>query len=246
MELDSYTKNFFRAMDDHEFLDCFSYARESWFTLERPKTELVSFGGCYTSAQIALRKEGLETTPQNKRTVSRISLNSSPPTDRSRPVPRPISPPSGHRRRIRSFSSSEYSSSSEEGIEKSKDVSLVRKKARVVLHANHTSAFRGVSCCGKDRKYQARIRDGSKVHYLGRFDNEFDAAIKYDEAARSHKGDSAIPNFMPMTAQECQALRAHYFENGNQILSDFHKFLFQGTLERLEMKRAKKAAITST
>jgi len=31
-----------------------------------------------------------------------------------------------------------------------------------------TSLFRGVSCCGKDRKFQARIRDGNQVHYLGR------------------------------------------------------------------------------
>jgi len=99
-----------------------------------------------------------------------------------------------------------------------------------------------VSCCGKDRKFQARIRDGSKVHYLGRFDNEFDAAVKYDEAARSHKGDSAMPNFVELKPEECQALRAHFFANNQQILPEFHKFLFQGTLERLEMKKNRKGA----
>lgn len=119
-----------------------------------------------------------------------------------------------------------------------------RKKVKMSL-VTHTSAFRGVSCCGKDRKFQARIRDGSKVHYLGRFDNEFDAAMKYDEAARSHKGDLAMPNFIEMTEDERQKLRNHYFENGHTILPEFQHYLFQGTSERFEMKRSSRKLLLS-
>lgn len=64
------------------------------------------------------------------------------------------------------------------------------------------------------------------MHYLGRFNNDFDAAIKYDEASRSHKGDRSIPNFVEMTPLETQQLRQHYFANGHTISSEFERFLF--------------------
>lgn len=60
-----------------------------------------------------------------------------------------------------------------------------------------TSFFRGVSCCGKDRKWQARIRDSNKVKYLGRYASQIDAAFAYDAAARARKGDRAPTNFVP-------------------------------------------------
>jgi len=175
-----------------------------------------------------------------KRSGSTSSTVTSPELRKAKPLPRPISPKSTERRRLRTYStddeeddSSENESESSSGNTKS---NASRKRAKPSVTASHTSAFRGVSCCGKDRKFQARIRDGSKVHYLGRFDNEFDAAIKYDEAARSHKGDAAVPNFVAMTPEETLALREHYFANGHHVLPEFHRFLYQGTLERLELK----------
>ena len=181
---------------------------------------------------------------QPKRSSSTSAFETSPDSRRARALARPISPSSSERRRVRTYSFSDSSSSKDE--ESSEDGEPERvttsKKRRTTVATSHTSAFRGVSCCGKDRKFQARIRDGSKVHYLGRFDNEYDAALKYDEAARSHKGDSATPNFVLMTPEECDALRLHYFSNDQQVQPEFYRFLNQGTLERLEAKRSKKAA----
>lgn len=66
---------------------------------------------------------------------------------------------------------------------------------------------------------------------MGRFNNDFDAAIKYDEASRNHKGDRSIPNFIEMTFAEKQALRAHYFANGQTIQPSMEHFLFQYNAE---------------
>jgi len=125
------------------------------------------------------------------------------------------------------------------GTSKSKASSSGKRRASSAgqLVGPFTSSFRGVSCCGKDRKFQARIRDGCKVHYLGRFDNEFDAAIKYDEAARQHKGDLAMPNFVEMTPTQKADLEADYFANNRTFSVKFHPFLMPGTLERLELAR---------
>lgn len=58
-----------------------------------------------------------------------------------------------------------------------------------------SSAYRGVSKCSKDGRWQARIRVKRHVTYLGRFVREEDAARRYDEAAREHHGDKAVLNF---------------------------------------------------
>lgn len=120
-----------------------------------------------------------------------------------------------------------------------------KQSAAAANGAQFTSSFRGVSCCGKDRKFQARIRDGSKVYYLGRFENEFDAAAKYDEAARQHKGELAISNFMEMSNEEVQELKADYFANSRSFSSRFHALLMPGTLERLELASKNAAAATA-
>ena len=57
------------------------------------------------------------------------------------------------------------------------------------------SFFRGVSSSGNDGKWQARIRAGGKIHYLGRYESEEDAALAYDEAAIMCHGVAAITNF---------------------------------------------------
>jgi len=59
-----------------------------------------------------------------------------------------------------------------------------------------TSAFRGVSRCTKDGRWQARIRVSKEVVYLGRFPTEEQAARRYDEAARLHHGKAAMLNFV--------------------------------------------------
>jgi hypothetical protein len=178
------------------------------------------------------------------RSDSTTSVETSPLHRRVKAISRPISPQATEKRRLRTFSTDESDSPSESSSEdegfSGRSAKPQRKRSRLSSNGVlHTSVFRGVSCCGKDRKFQARIRDGSKVHYLGRFDNEFDAALRYDEAARSHKGDSATPNFVEMTVQEVRLLREHYFANNQTILPEFYRFLSQTTMERVELKRQK-------
>lgn len=61
--------------------------------------------------------------------------------------------------------------------------------------AMKSSDFRGVSKCAKDGRWQARIRVGKKVKYLGRFRTEQAAAERYDEAALALHGRRANLNF---------------------------------------------------
>eukprot|EP00511_Aplanochytrium_stocchinoi_P009231 CAMPEP_0204865678 /NCGR_PEP_ID=MMETSP1348-20121228/12580_1 /ASSEMBLY_ACC=CAM_ASM_000700 /TAXON_ID=215587 /ORGANISM="Aplanochytrium stocchinoi, Strain GSBS06" /LENGTH=279 /DNA_ID=CAMNT_0052017125 /DNA_START=251 /DNA_END=1090 /DNA_ORIENTATION=- len=58
-----------------------------------------------------------------------------------------------------------------------------------------SSKYRGVSRCSKDGRWQARIRIGSTVKYLGRFRTELEAAECYDVAAYQYHGARAMPNF---------------------------------------------------
>lgn len=69
---------------------------------------------------------------------------------------------------------------------------LKKKKARSLVRS---SGFRGVSRCSKDGRWQARIRIGETVRYLGRFMTQEEAALCYDNAARIHHGPKAILNF---------------------------------------------------
>mmetsp|Transcript_11906 Transcript_11906/g.19385 ORF Transcript_11906/g.19385 Transcript_11906/m.19385 type:complete len:288 (+) Transcript_11906:1281-2144(+) len=76
-----------------------------------------------------------------------------------------------------------------------------------------TSKFRGVSCCGRDRKWQARIRQGSKIIYLGRYSTQLDAALAYDEAARTLRGKDAAVNFVSMDPAQKEKIRQFYRDN---------------------------------
>jgi hypothetical protein len=58
-----------------------------------------------------------------------------------------------------------------------------------------TSRFKGVSWCRRDNRWQAGIQQNGQRKALGRFDTEVDAALAYDEAARSLFGEFARLNF---------------------------------------------------
>mmetsp|Transcript_48164 Transcript_48164/g.105034 ORF Transcript_48164/g.105034 Transcript_48164/m.105034 type:complete len:369 (+) Transcript_48164:206-1312(+) len=80
--------------------------------------------------------------------------------------------------------------------------------------ARQTSTFRGVSCCGKDRKWQARIRDANRVRYLGRYHTEVEAALEYDKVAREIKGSKAPTNFLPLSHEVTEAVKQSFAEHG--------------------------------
>ena len=77
-------------------------------------------------------------------------------------------------RRPAHFESGEWTDTADDDDEDDEPASpRSSKKKKRPSQAHNKSArppsmFRGVSCCGNDRKWQARIRDGAQVHYLGR------------------------------------------------------------------------------
>jgi len=64
-----------------------------------------------------------------------------------------------------------------------------------VLTSKNTSGFRGVYLDSQSGKWHARVQDGSKVKYIGRFSDPEDAAKAYDHAASEIHGDKARLNF---------------------------------------------------
>jgi hypothetical protein len=57
------------------------------------------------------------------------------------------------------------------------------------------SKYRGVNWQKKNNKWLAQIKNDGKVHYLGCFEDEEEAARAYDRAARAHHGEKAQLNF---------------------------------------------------
>jgi len=88
-----------------------------------------------------------------------------------------------------------------------------------------SSSFWGVSRCGRDRKWQSQIRYESKIKYLGRFTTQVEAALVYDEHARSLKGSKTPTNFIPLNPE----MRSHLVEetsrNRGMLPVEFHKYL---------------------
>eukprot|EP00924_Labyrinthula_sp_SR-Ha-C_P016646 snap_masked-scaffold_6-processed-gene-10.19-mRNA-1 protein AED:1.00 eAED:1.00 QI:0/0/0/0/1/1/2/0/155 len=62
-----------------------------------------------------------------------------------------------------------------------------------------SSQYRGVSRCSKDGRWQARIRVGDYVKYLGRFKTEEEAARAYDRGAQEFHKSKAVLNFPQVT-----------------------------------------------
>lgn len=58
-----------------------------------------------------------------------------------------------------------------------------------------SSRFKGVCWHSRDNKWQSNIRIKRKHTYLGSYDNEIEAALAYDKAARKYFGEFARVNF---------------------------------------------------
>lgn len=63
-----------------------------------------------------------------------------------------------------------------------------------------SSQFKGVFWDNQVQRWHARITVGKRQHFLGRFDNELEAAAAYDAAARVYFGEFARPNFSEIAA----------------------------------------------
>jgi hypothetical protein len=57
-----------------------------------------------------------------------------------------------------------------------------------------SSQYRGVSFSAKEKKWRAGIEVNGKAINLGNFDDEDDAALAYNQAAKKHFGDIAYQN----------------------------------------------------
>ena len=60
---------------------------------------------------------------------------------------------------------------------------------------SNSSQFRGVSLNKASGKWEARIREAGRNHYLGSFNGEADAARAFDAAALAMRGQAAVCNF---------------------------------------------------
>jgi len=63
---------------------------------------------------------------------------------------------------------------------------------------NNTSGYKGVTWIARNNRWRSLIIINRKRKYLGYFESKIDAAIAYDIAALSHRGEFAYLNFPQM------------------------------------------------
>jgi hypothetical protein len=83
-------------------------------------------------------------------------------------------------------------------------VTIVEARQRHRLRRDNACGYKGVQFHYDLGKWTATIRARNKVRHLGCFDNEIDAALAYDAAARCYHRDMAVLNF-PGTAPAADA-----------------------------------------
>jgi|SRR3990167_679890 len=62
------------------------------------------------------------------------------------------------------------------------------------LRKDNTSGFRGVSYHNLEHKYKAKIVVNQKVIHLGTFSDPIEAAMAFNKAAKSYRGEFAVLN----------------------------------------------------
>ncbi len=62
-------------------------------------------------------------------------------------------------------------------------------------NSTYSSRYKGVSWYSRDKKWRSQIQFAGKLHCIGKFQSELEAALAYDEAARKHHGEFANTNF---------------------------------------------------
>ena len=67
---------------------------------------------------------------------------------------------------------------------------------------NKTSKYKGVHLRKDTNTWIAQIRFSNKLHYLGIYENEMDAAIAYNKKASELFGDFASLNVVTLSAFE--------------------------------------------
>lgn len=112
-------------------------------------------------------------------------------------------------------------------LESAEDQANAQRPAR---RQSKSSSFRGVSRCAKDGRWQARIRVGKKVEYLGRFKEEEEAARRYDVAAREFHGNRAVLNFADDEEAAAESLLPAPQSSSPSMISGFSGIAAPGLL----------------
>lgn len=77
-----------------------------------------------------------------------------------------------------------------------REATQTQNRGNTRVRSDNTSGFKGVSWYKRDRKWDARVKVNGKQVYLGRFDDQHDAALVYAAAAYGAFGEFARAEVM--------------------------------------------------